>query len=183
MFGFLKSKKPRADVKDPGAALQNILASTAAYKDVDPVFMGACLEFALRHFSKTGQFQGAYADLAQFKCMTMPDGIEVAGSEGKGASAVLAEQVMSVSQIAATPLHWSSVTVDTYLQAAVGQRPDWQVTDAGHVVATHAFTPEINVEFTAKPDDAIEPKWDGVRHSGATLMIHVKYAKPMGGMH
>lgn len=174
MFGFWKTKKTPA----PNAPS----ASANAMLDVDGIFMGACVEHGLRGLGKNHRFQGAYANLPMFKCKTMPEGIEVAGSAEKKTSAILAENVMTVSTVGATPLHWSHLAVGIYCKHAFGMEPEWDHVDDG-LVAKLAFGPSLEIEFTAKPSDDIDPMWTGERHPGASLLMKVQNVQPQGGTH
>lgn len=174
MFGFLKREKPSA-----GEILADIAKPTC---EADGVFMGACVEYGLRGLGQNGRFQGAYADLKMFKCQTMPDGIEVAGCAEQHTSAILAENVMTLSTVGATPLHWSHLAVGVYCKHAFGVEPEWETNEAV-LKASLAVTPSLEIEFTAQPCDHVDPMWTGEKRQGASLLMQVRNIPPEGGTH
>ncbi len=176
MFGILKSKKKKQ------VTLDAILQVSKPAVEVDGMFMTGCIERALRGLGQNGKFQGALSELTAFKCQTMPDGIEVAGSAEKQTSAILAENAITLATVGATPLHWSHLAAQMYCQHAYGVELDWQ-TEGADLVSTLALGPNIEIQFTAKDCDHVDPVWSGEKLQGASLTMHARPVPAQGGMH
>lgn len=114
--------------------------------------------------------------------MMTPEGIEVANSAEMQTSAILAENVMTLATVGATPLHWSHIAVGVHCKHTIGIEPEWDLVE-DTLKATLAMGPTLKFEFTAAPSDCIDPVWDGKKMTGASLTIQVKAKPPMGGTH
>ncbi|MEM7718149.1 MAG: hypothetical protein AAF222_03030 [Pseudomonadota bacterium] len=191
MFGFIKPKKSAptpamagktstlsySSIRGPGKP--NLPVSA---KHVDVIFLSECFARALQGLRQNGKFQGAFANDPRFKCMMTPDGIEVAGSEEMQTAVVLAENVMNISTVGATPMHWSHIAVAVHCKHTIGIEPDWEDFD-GVLKSSLAAGPTLEFHFTAQGADSIDPVWSGQKLAGATLTIEVKAKPPLGGTH